>query len=175
MVWQDPYSALSPYQTIRRSLREPLDAFAVGDVSGRDKTVKRLIELVGLDSKLLDRRPHQLSGGECQRVVIARALAPEPRILILDEPLSALDPNSQAEVVPILQAASGDTRRAVLLISHDLTAVRSLASHVAMLHEGRVVEIQDTSSFFAAPIHNASREFLRAWPSLPFRSLQQES
>ncbi len=169
MVWQDPVPSLSPYQTVGASIREPLDGFEVGDPSAREAQVRELMRSVGLGPELAARRPHELSGGECQRIVIARALAPDPRLLILDEPLSALDPPRQAAIVPLLQSVARQTGRAVLLISHDLTAVRRLADRVALLHQGRVVEDRPTEAFFSSPEHPASRELLAAWPALPFR------
>jgi len=168
MVWQDATTSLSPYRTIRQILREPTDAFGMGEAASRGSRVGELIESVGLPASLLDRRPHQLSGGECQRIGIARALATDPRVLVLDEPLSALDAPGQAEILPMLRAASREAPRAVLLISHDLTAIRRLATRVAVLHGGSVVEDQATELFFAAPQHPAAREFLAAWPPLPF-------
>lgn len=168
MVWQDAITSLSPFCTIRQTLREPMDEFGMGAAASRDQRVEELIESVGLQASLLDRRPHQLSGGECQRVGIARALATDPRVLVLDEPLSALDAPGQAEILPVLRAASRKAPRAVLLISHDLTAIRRLATRVAVLHGGRVVEDQATEPFFADPQHPATREFLAAWPPLPF-------
>jgi len=168
LVWQDPVPSLSPFQTVGRSIREPLDGFRIGERGRRDGRVRELLRSVGLAPELAERRPHELSGGECQRVVIARALASDPRLLILDEPLSALDPPSQAAAVPVLQAAARETGRAVLLISHDLTAVRRLADRTALLHEGKIVEVRKTDDFFSRPEHPASREFLAAWPELPF-------
>jgi len=168
MVWQDPVPSLSPYQTVGASIREPLDSFAVGEPSKRATQVRDLIRSVGLAPEIEARRPHELSGGECQRIVIARALAPDPRLLLLDEPLSALDPPSQAAVLPLLQSVARQSSRAVLLISHNLTAVRRLADRVALLHQGRIVEDQATGGFFARPRHPATRELLTAWPALPF-------
>lgn len=168
MVWQDPLPALSPYQTAGQSIREPLDAFSIDEPSNRDERVRALLASVGLSPELAGRRPYELSGGECQRIVIARALAPEPRLLILDEPLSALDPPSQAAITPLLQNIARQAARAVLLISHDLTAIRRLADRVAMLHEGRIAEDLPTAEFFSQPQHPATREMLDAWPALPF-------
>jgi len=169
MVWQDPVPSLSPYQTVGASIREPLDGFGIADSGARDARVRELMRSVGLAPELAARRPHELSGGECQRIVLARALAPDPRLLVLDEPLSALDPPSQATIVPLLQEVARQASRAVLLISHDLTAVRRLADRVALLDEGRIVEDRRTDAFFASPEQPASRAFLAAWPALPFR------
>jgi len=168
MVWQDPVPSLSPYRSVAASIREPLDAFSIAPPSSRENRVQELMRYVGLAPELASRRPHQLSGGECQRVVLARALAPDPRLLILDEPLSALDPPAQADIVPVLLNVARQTSRAVLLISHDLTAIRKLATRVALLHEGRIVEDVPAGRFLLNPEHQASREFVCAWPALPF-------
>jgi ABC-type dipeptide/oligopeptide/nickel transport system ATPase subunit len=168
MVWQDPVPSLCPYRTVGDSIREPLDAFSIGEPLARDEHVRRLIESVGLAPDLAARRPHQLSGGECQRIVIARALAPNPRLLILDEPLSALDPPSQAAITPLLLAIARDPARVVLLISHDLTAIRRLADRIAFLHEGQIVADQSTGQFLTRPEHSAARDFIDAWPALPY-------
>jgi ABC-type dipeptide/oligopeptide/nickel transport system ATPase subunit len=168
MTWQDGASALSPFANIRTALREPLDAFKIGAVGSRDARIEELLQSVGIPCSYLDRRPHQISGGEAQRIGIARALAADPRVLILDEPLSTLDPPTQAEILPLLRATSHSTTRAVLLISHDLTAVRQLADRVLFLHRGRLVADQSAGDFFSAPSHPAAAEFIQAWPPLPF-------
>jgi ABC-type dipeptide/oligopeptide/nickel transport system ATPase subunit len=168
MVWQDPVPSLSPYRTVGDSLREPLDAFSIGEPAARAENVSRLIHSVGLPPECAARRPHQLSGGECQRIVIARALAPNPRLLILDEPLSALDPPTQAAILPLLQSIAKQPDRAVLLISHDLTAIRRLADRVVYLHQGHIVANQTTADFFSQPQHPAAGDFIRAWPALPY-------
>ena len=168
MAWQDGAAALSPFTSIGVTLREPLDAFDLGPRESRDARVDELLRTVGLTASYRDRRPHQISGGEAQRIGIARALAADPRVLILDEPLSALDPPTQAEVLPLLRATSHSTALAVLLISHDLTAVRQLADRVVFLENARVVADQPVAEFFSAPAHPAAAAFVQAWPALPF-------
>jgi ABC-type dipeptide/oligopeptide/nickel transport system ATPase subunit len=158
MVWQDSAAALSPFLSIGKSIKEPLESARIGD----------LASAVGLRAELLDRRPHQLSGGEAQRAGIARALAADPKVLILDEPLSALDPVTQVEILPFLRTATHAPGRAALFISHDLTAVRLLADRVIFLDGGKVVEDRRVEAFLSAPDHPVAQEFLSAWPALPF-------
>lgn len=164
MVWQDSASSLSPFLSIRESMQEGLADRSRGNGSHR----LALSAAVGLREDLLDRRPHQLSGGELQRAGIARALAAEPKVLILDEPLSALDPITQFEILPYLRQATHAPNRVALFISHDLTAVQQLADRVLFLHGGRVVEDRPAMEFLTEPRHAAAREFVSAWPSLPF-------
>lgn len=159
MVWQESGTALSPFLSVGQSLRETMRT---------DQDIAGLAAAVGLRLDLLDRRPHELSGGELQRAGIARALAASPKVLILDEPLSALDPVTQAEVLPFLRTATHAADRAALFISHDLTATRLLADRVLFLHDGAIVEDRLTNEFLSSPVHAAAREFVAAWPALPF-------
>ena len=168
LVWQDPVGSLSPFRTLRQSVAEPLDAFAMGPPQTRARRVEELLSSVGVPSEMFDRAPHQLSGGECQRAVIARALASDPRVLVLDEPMSALDPPRQAALSQVLARLTEENQRATLFISHDLTAVRRLSTRVALLDQGRIVEDVPTGEFFARPSHPVARQFLEAWPPLPF-------
>ncbi len=160
MVWQDPVGSLSPFADVRSSLQE---AGADGEARLRE-----LAEAVGLGGGLLGRRPHELSGGEAQRAAIARALAAEPKVILLDEPLSALDPVTQWEILPFLRQATHTPGRAALFISHDLTAVQQLADRILFLEGGRVVEDRPAAEFLAEPRHPAARAFVAAWPELPF-------
>jgi ABC-type dipeptide/oligopeptide/nickel transport system ATPase subunit len=164
MVWQDSAFALCPFTSVATAIREPMDAFDIGSPDA----VAGLLEQVGLSALMTSRFPHQLSGGEAQRVGIARALAAEPRVLVLDEPLSALDPPTQASIVPVLRSASRRDSRAVLFISHDLTAVRQLADRVLFLENGVISLDQQMHDFFASPGNPAAEAFLAAWGSLPF-------
>jgi len=161
MVWQDSASSLSPFLSVRDSIQEGL-------ADRNRENLRTLAAAVGLPEELLDRRPHQLSGGELQRAGIARALAAEPKVLILDEPLSALDPITQCEILPYLRQATHAPNRVALFILHDLTAVRQLADRVLFLHGGRIVEDRPAMEFLTEPHHPAAREFVSAWPSLPF-------
>lgn len=168
LVWQDPSGSLSPFLTLRQSVAEPLESFEIGDPKTRSRRADELLSSVGVAPEMFDRKPHQLSGGECQRAVIARSLASDPRVLLLDEPMSALDPPRQAALSQVLARLTRENRRAILLISHDLTAVRRLSTRVALLDQGRIVEDVPSAEFFARPSHPVARQFLEAWPPLPF-------
>lgn len=166
MVWQDSVASLSPFADIRGSLREAMGQEL--EDGERDRRLGELAGAVGLRGELLGRRPHELSGGEAQRAAIARALAAEPKVLLLDEPLSALDPMTQYEILPFLREATHAAGRAALFISHDLTAVQQLADRVLFLESGMVVEDRPAGAFLAGPRHPAAQAFLSAWPALPF-------
>lgn len=168
LVWQDPVASLSPFCTAGASIMEPISHASFASHEARIERAKELLLLVGLNESFLGRFPFQLSGGECQRIGIARALAAKPSVWILDEPLSALDPPMQAEILPVLRDAIQLHSMATLLISHDLTAVRQLADRVAFLANGSIVENRPTPEFLASPAHPVARQFIDAWPSLPF-------
>ncbi|MEU0841421.1 dipeptide/oligopeptide/nickel ABC transporter ATP-binding protein [Streptomyces sp. NPDC005962] len=136
-VFQDPYGSLSPRLPVRDAIAEPLRAQRRPLATGQ---VEKLMETVGLDTALGDHLPHELSGGQCQRVGIARALAGEPRLLVLDEPVSALDPSVRAGVLNLLTALQEDRGLAYLFICHDLTLVRHFAHRVAVMRQGRIVD-----------------------------------
>ncbi|MBB1243297.1 ABC transporter ATP-binding protein [Streptomyces durbertensis] len=137
-VFQDPYGSLSPRLRIRDALAEPLRVQKRWDPVAGPARVAELLDTVGLDQRLADRRPHELSGGQCQRVGIARALASEPRLLVLDEPVSALDPSVRAGVLNLLVGLQERLGLAYLFICHDMAVVRHFAHRVAVLSSGRI-------------------------------------
>jgi peptide/nickel transport system ATP-binding protein len=157
-VFQDPHQALSPRLRVG-------EAVADGLPPNRDRerdTVVSLFRAVGLGEEHLDRYPHQLSGGQKQRVCLARALAPDPDLLILDEPVSAQDPSIQARLIRLLQDIKKQRGLAYLLISHDLRVVRTLAQKIAVMRDGRIVESGDSSTILTAPKHPYTRELVRS-------------
>ncbi len=163
-VFQDPVGALNPRKTVGRTLEGPLACLLGLGRSERARRVPALLEQVGLSEAFLDRYPHELSGGEAQRVGIARALAAEPRYLVLDEPVSALDVSVQAQILNLLRRLKGETGAAYLFITHDLAVVERLADTVAVMHEGRVVEEGPRDRVLTAPRHAYTRRLLAGVP-----------
>ncbi|MFN7979792.1 MAG: ATP-binding cassette domain-containing protein [Vicinamibacterales bacterium] len=164
MVFQDPYSSLNPRMTARDIVAEPLIIHGLGSRSERADRVAALFGLVGLDTAHLDRYPHEFSGGQRQRIGLARALALEPRFVIADEPVSALDVSIQAQVVNLLMDLQQRLQLTYLFIAHDLRLVRHICHRVAVMYLGRIVEVGDTEAIFAAPAHPYTRALLSAIP-----------
>ncbi|GAA3849479.1 ABC transporter ATP-binding protein [Saccharothrix violaceirubra] len=159
LVFQDPFSSLDPRYTAAELIAEPLRAFGI-----RDRSVAELADRVALPPALLRRRPAELSGGQCQRVAIARALAPDPDLVVCDEPASALDVSVQAQVLRLLADLQQASGLAVVFISHDLAAVRQVADRVAVLRSGRVVELGPADRVLVEPAHPYTRTLLEAGP-----------
>ncbi len=157
LVFQDPQAALDPRMTVHETLEEPL-AIARLD-KGR---VPSLLEAVGLGAELLPRRPHELSAGQRQRINIARALAVEPTLLILDEPVSALDVSVQAQVLNLLTELQKSRGLTYLFISHDLAVVSHVASRIAVMQEGRIVELGPAEQVIVTPQHAYTKTLLDA-------------
>ena len=164
VVFQDPRSSLDPQMSVVDIIREPLECLGVeGDHSAR---VHEVLSLVGLGDELGTRRPHQLSGGQRQRVAIARAIAPRPKLLIADEPVSALDVLVRDEILDLLDRLTSDTGLALLLVSHDLSVIARLCSRVLVMHDGRIVEEGPTAAVYANPQHAHTRALIRSVPRL---------
>ncbi|MFJ9568706.1 dipeptide ABC transporter ATP-binding protein [Streptomyces bacillaris] len=172
-VHQDPLGSFDPRFSVRRVLEEALDAGGEEKLSraSRRSHAGELLERVGLAPALLDRRPLHLSGGQRQRVAIARALALRPRVLVCDEPVSALDVTVQAEILRLLDGLRAEHGVACLFISHDLRVVREVSDRVVVLKDGRAVETGDTEDVFTEPRHAYTRELLAAVPDLPEKVL----
>lgn len=153
LVFQDPYSALAPRMSVADAIEEPLRIHKLGDRASRKRRVEQLLELVGLARGLGSRFPHQLSGGQRQRVNIARALALEPKLLILDEPVSALDVSIQAQVLNLLRDLQRELGLTYIFISHDLRVVNYLCERVAVMYLGRIAEIGPVERIFGEPRH----------------------
>jgi peptide/nickel transport system ATP-binding protein len=164
MVFQDPFEALSPRLTIRETVREPLEIQKLYSRDEAEAVVRAALAEVRLpsDDAFLGRYTHELSGGELQRVSLARALVLEPRLLVLDEPVAMLDPSEQAELLHLLKTIQRDRGLAMVLISHDLASVLRIADRVLVLDEGRVVEEQSGTRLFVSPRHTATRALLAA-------------
>jgi oligopeptide transport system ATP-binding protein len=168
IVFQDPLASLNPRMTIGESIAEPLRIFAEEstalEIEGR---VAGMLERVGLAADMMNRYPHEFSGGQCQRVGIARAMILLPKLLICDEPVSSLDVSIQGQIVNLLLDLQRDTRGAMLFISHNLAVVRHLSHRILVMYAGRIVEIAARDALFAAPVHPYTRALLAAVPPPP--------
>ncbi|MGG5808627.1 oligopeptide/dipeptide ABC transporter ATP-binding protein [Falsiroseomonas sp. CW058] len=163
IVFQDPWGALNPRMTIGRLLAEPLLLHLPGmDAGARAAETRRLADRVRLPAASLSRYPHELSGGQLQRVCIARAVATQPRLIVLDEPTSSLDLSVRAGILQLLQDLQRETGAAMLFISHDLETVRLVSHRVAVLYLGRVAEEAPAEALFAAPAHPYTQVLLSA-------------
>ena len=164
MVFQDPFGALDPRQRIARIVAEPLAALREANAAEQRRRAAEVLEQVGLRADALDQYPHEFSGGQRQRIAIARALITRPRVIVADEPVSALDVSVQAQVLNLMQQLARDFGVTYLLISHDLAVVHHLCDEVAVLHEGRIVEQGPPAELFRAPRHAYTQALVAAMP-----------
>lgn len=165
LVFQDPYASLDPRMTVRDIIAEPLETYKV--CGTKEETTKMVLELmaaVGVPGEFLYRYPHQFSGGQRQRIGIARAIALRPRLIICDEPVSALDVSVQSQVLNLLKDLQEENHLTYLFISHDLSVVRFMADRVAVMFLGKICEIGDTGTIYAEPLHPYTRFLLEAIP-----------
>ncbi len=166
MVFQDPFSSLNPRMRIGEIIAEPMIIHRLAPKNDIKKQVLDLMDRVGLPSGQYDRYPHEFSGGQRQRIGIARALAVKPRVIIADEPLSALDISIQAQIINLLIELQKSFGLSYLIISHDLAVIRHLSSRVAIMYLGRIVEQGSTDDLFTSPLHPYTRALLSAIPDL---------
>ena len=165
MIFQDPVSSLNPSRRVRDIVREGIDIWGQTRDGDVDAWVAEVMESVGLgDEGVADRRPHEFSGGQCQRINIARALVMEPDVLILDEPVSALDVSVQAQILNLLEGLKRQFGLTMLFISHDLAVVKNISDRVMVMYLGKVCEIAETADLFSHPTHPYSRALLASIP-----------
>ena len=164
IVFQDPYSSLDPRMTVASIVREPLDVHGIGTRSERDQRVRGLLDRVGFDPGFARRYPHEFSGGQRQRVGIARALALEPKLVVCDEPVSALDVSIQAQILNLLLSLQRDFDLTYLFISHDLGVVRHVSTRIAVMYLGRIVELGAAADVYSNPRHPYTAALLSAVP-----------
>lgn len=154
MIYQDPISSLNPTMTVGEIITEPLAIWGIGTKESRQKVVSELLETVGMDPVgALNKNPRQFSGGQCQRICVARALVLEPEVLILDEPVSALDVSVQAQILNLLEDMKGRYGLTMVFIAHDLGVVRNVSDRVAVMYLGKMCEIGSSAELFAEPAH----------------------
>jgi oligopeptide/dipeptide ABC transporter ATP-binding protein len=173
LVFQDPFSSLNPRSTIGQTIREPLDVHGLLDRNQRDDRVKELLDSVGLSPRFVGRYPHELSGGMRQRIGIARALASDPRMIICDEPVSALDVSVQSQVLNVLLDLQVQQGLTYLFITHDLTVAKHVSDRIAVMYLGRIVELAPSQELFESPQHPYTQALLSAIP-IPSPRLQRQ-
>jgi len=165
MIFQDPYSSLDPTWTVGSSISEPLRVHRRMSSGERQRRTQELLEVVGLDQKMAQRNPAEFSGGQLQRLAIARAMSVEPTLIVCDEPVTALDVSLRGQILNLLAALQAETGVAYLFISHDLGVVRRFAHRVAVMYAGAIVEVGTPDAIFGSPRHPYTAALLRSIPT----------
>jgi oligopeptide transport system ATP-binding protein len=173
IIFQDPYSSLDPRMTVGSIVAEPLEVHSMGTRRGRRETVRRLLEVVGFNPNYTNRYPHEFSGGQRQRIGVARALALNPKLIVCDEPVSALDVSIQAQILNLLKDLQRDFGLTYLFISHDLAVVRTMADEIAVMNKGKLVEVGPAEQVYSNPKDEYTKALFTAVP-VPDPKRQQE-
>src|SRR5690606_32886396 len=171
MVFQDPYASLNPRMTVFSTLAEAIltrHPDLRRDRSALESAVAALMARVGLDARYLRKYPHEFSGGQRQRIAIARALGPEPKLILADEPVSALDVSIQSQILNLLLELRNELGLTMIFISHDLSVVRYIADRIAVMDEGKIVETGDADALFTSPQSEVTRTLLKAIPRIRY-------
>jgi oligopeptide transport system ATP-binding protein len=164
IVFQDPYASLDPRMTVGDIVAEPLVVHRVGNKSSRRESVRGLLDIVGFNPDFTNRYPHEFSGGQRQRIGIARALALNPKLIVCDEPVSALDVSIQAQILNLLKDLQREFGLAYLFIAHDLAVVRAMSDQIAVMNEGKIVELGPAEQVYSRPQHDYTKALLSAVP-----------
>ena len=164
IIFQDPFASLSPRRTVAQTIREPLDVHGVGTPAEREARVEELLQVVGMRTAVLDRYPHEFSGGQRQRIGIARALALNPKLIVADEPVSALDVSVRAQVLNLIARLQQEHGIAFLFISHDLSVVEHVSDDVGVMYLGKMVEMAAAEDLYREPRHPYTQALLSAVP-----------
>ncbi len=164
IIFQDPFSALNPRQTAGKIIAAPFEIQGVEPEGGVKKAVQTLMERVGLNPEHYNRYPHEFSGGQCQRIGVARAIALKPRFIIADEPVSALDVSIQAQVINLLDDLSREEEISIIFIAHDLSVIQHISDRIVVMYLGKIMEIANSDELFSKPHHPYTKALLSAVP-----------
>jgi len=170
IIFQDPYSSLDPRRTVRQILSDALDIHHLHEGALREQRLVELLDMVGLRREFLNRYPHEFSGGQRQRIGIARAMSVEPRLIVADEAVSALDVSIQAQVINLIAKLREETGVSVLFISHDLSVVRFISDRIIVLYLGKIMEVGPADLVHGLPLHPYSKALVSAEPRLDLQS-----